>query len=231
MRPLFAFGALIGVAILIMALATLSRPNDGRTFAPKEEAESQSSAASQPPAPKPSAFNPERAQAFDKYKAGAVRATLSVENRGTLTLELYPKAAPKTVAHFVDLCKRHFYDGIKFHRVVPGFVAQAGDPNSKSVDGAELAATSPDDVPMKFGLGSGGSGKTVPLEAHLPHLPYTLGLARSQDPDTGDSQFYINLANNARLDSGYCVFGRIVAGEDIASKIQQGDRITRLSVP
>src|SRR5581483_10839430 len=142
-------------------------------------------------------------------------------NRGAMTLELYPKAAPKTVEHIVALAKKGFYDGIKFHRVVPGFVIQAGDPESKEI-GPEAFES--------HQVGTHGSGATVPLEANLSNLQDSLGLARSQDPNSGDSQFYINLADNTPLDGQYCVFGRIVRGADIAPKVRVGDRITRLRI-
>jgi len=215
MRMVLAFVALIGGAILVMAL--FGRPNDGKSFTPKEEAPPTSA-----PAQQAAAADPARAKAFDKYKEGAIQATLEIENRGTMKLELYPKAAPKTVAHFVELAKKGFYDGIKFHRIVPNFVIQAGDPESKNVG--------PDEFDSRM-VGTHGSGKMVPLEANLPHVKDSIGLARSQEEDSGDSQFYINLKDNADLDGKYCVFGRVIEGADIAAKVEKGDKITRLSVP
>jgi cyclophilin family peptidyl-prolyl cis-trans isomerase len=164
---------------------------------------------------------PSRDPALEKFKEGAIRATLEIENRGAMTLELYPKAAPKTVEHIVALARKGFYDGIKFHRVVPGFVIQAGDPESKEI-GPEAFES--------HQVGTHGSGKMVPLEANLSNLQDSLGLARAQDPNSGDSQFYINLADNTPLDGQYCVFGRIVRGADIAPKVRVGDRITRLRI-
>jgi cyclophilin family peptidyl-prolyl cis-trans isomerase len=159
----------------------------------------------------------DRLKAFDKVKEGAIRAELEIENRGKMVLELYPKAAPKTVEHVVSLIKQGFYDGIKFHRVEPGFVVQGGDPQSKNLSPEEFSANQ---------VGSHGSGKNVPLEATLPHLPNSVGLARAQDPNSGDSQFYINLKDNGdALDGGYCVFGMVVEGADIAPKIEVGDKI------
>lgn len=158
------------------------------------------------------------------------RVSMEIEKRGTIIVELLPKAAPKTVAHFLDLVHQKFYDGILFHRVIPGFVAQAGDPKSKKVDGTKIANLSDQDAAMQFHLGDGGSGKTVPLEATAPHDRGTLGLARSSDPNTGDSQFFFNLVPNHRLDNGYCVFGKVVKGQDVMDKIHQGDRIKSIRV-
>lgn len=158
------------------------------------------------------------------------RVDMVIEKRGTLTIELQPKAAPKTVAHFLKLVDKKFYDGILFHRVVPGFVAQAGDPGSKKYKPSDLSALSPEEIGEKYQLGGGGSGGNVPLEAKLPHDRGTLGLARSSDPDSGDSQFFFNLVPNHSLDSGYCVFGKIVKGENVMDKIQNGDRIKSVRV-
>jgi len=154
------------------------------------------------------------------------RVAMTIEKRGTFVIELFPKAAPKTVAHFLSLVKSHFYDGILFHRYVQGFVVQGGDPKSKTVKPEDIANISAEEVGDKYGLGAGGSTLgTVPLEATLPHDRGTIGLARSQAPDSGDSQFFINLAPNHRLDYQYCVFGKVVQGMDKIDQIRQGDRI------
>ncbi|HEV2474619.1 MAG TPA: peptidylprolyl isomerase [Chthonomonadales bacterium] len=168
---------------------------------------------------------------FAANSKGAVHATLVVEGKGAIGLELYPRAAPKTVSHFVSLAKRHFYDGILFHRVVPGFVAQAGDPTSKKVDQAQLKSMTPEQAASQLNLGNGGSGQTVPLETTLPNIPNSVGLARGKSEDSGDSQFYINLGNNVPLNGKYCVFGRVVSGQDVVGRIAMGDRITSLTVP
>ena len=148
-----------------------------------------------------------------------------------MKIEMYPKAAPKTVEHVVELCKKNFYDGILFHRVVSGFVAQAGDPDSKHFKSSELKGLTSDEVSAKFHLGSGGTGAKIPLEVGLPHAQFSVGLARSQEENSGDCQFYLNLNANSNLDSSYCVFGRIISGQEIAADIQIGDKITRFSVP
>ncbi len=158
------------------------------------------------------------------------RVLMTVKGRGTILIELLPAAAPKTVAHFLGLVKSHFYDGILFHRVLADFVAQAGDPKSKTVDGSKLRDISDGQVSAQYGLGMGGSGKTVSLEAKLPHERGTLGLARSQDPDSGDSQFFFNLKANHSLDGGYCVFGKVVDGIKVMDAIKQGDKIQSMTV-
>lgn len=158
------------------------------------------------------------------------RVDMVIEKRGTVSIELLPKSAPKTVAHFLKLTEKKFYDGILFHRVVPGFVAQAGDPASKKYKPSDLNGLSSEEIGNKFQLGSGGSGANVPLEAKTPHDRGTLGLARSQAPDSGDSQFFLNLVPNHSLDGNYCVFGKVTKGLDVMDKIQNGDRITSIRV-
>jgi cyclophilin family peptidyl-prolyl cis-trans isomerase len=175
--------------------------------------------------------DPKDLLSYDKVTQGAIHATLEIEGRGVMTLELYPQAAPQTVKHLQDLCAQHFYDGLLFHRVVPGFVAQAGDPNSKPIESAKIAGLTEDQITQQYHLGGGGSGKTVPLEAKLPHKQFSLGLARSEATSSGDSQFFINLKDNTSLDGKYCAFGRIVQGAEIANQIKPGDRIKRLSIP
>ena len=148
-----------------------------------------------------------------------------IEKRGTIRIELSPMDAPKTTAHFLDLVDRRFYDGILFHRLDPKFVAQAGDPESRKVDGAKIASITPNEAAQVYRLGLGGSGKTVPLEATAPCMRGTVGLGHSANPDSGDSQFFFNLSDNHRLDNQYTVFGKVVRGLDVMDAIRQGDRI------
>ena len=237
--PLLGIVGLILAAILLTAVVSSRHPNRGalppadqaRVDEEKEqeEARKQQSTSKTPPtdpkmgkptlspATPPSDTTP---MTFEQVKAGAQKATLEVEGRGKIVMELYPKAAPQTVAHFLDLCSQHFYDGIKFHRLEPGFVVQGGDPESKNASVEEFDAK---------GIGSHDSGKTVPLEAHLLHKKYSIGLARSQSPDSGDCQFYFNLNDNPALDGKYCVFGMVVEGQDVVDKIQKGDVIKSLT--
>ena len=152
---------------------------------------------------------------------------MKIKNCGELTLELFPKDAPATVAHFLHLVNTKFYNGILFHRVVPHFVAQAGDPASKKLKGSEIAHMDPTQVSQLYGLGAGGSGTNVPFEQNsLKNEPGTIALALSSPASaTGDSQFFINLVYNKFLDGQYCVFGKVVKGMNLITKIKQGDRI------
>ncbi len=170
---------------------------------------------------------PNPALAADK----PVQIEMKIEGRGTVMLELYPADAPKTVAHMVDLCKRKFYDGILVHRVEPGFVVQAGDPKTKTLKPAEMAAMS-DQRKMELRIGAGGSGKSIPFEVNnKTHRPGTMAMALSAPRSaTGDSQWFINLEANHQLDGDYCVFGKVTKGMDVVKKIKVGDRIASMQV-
>src|SRR2546428_13230978 len=124
---------------------------------------------------------------------GAPKGTYAKINTslGCIEVQLYPSAAPKTVANFVNLSRTGFYNNLVWHRIVAGFVISTGDPQTRN-GGGETAL-----------WGEGGSGKTVPLEINSTlHNDYGyLGMARSTDPNSGSSQFYINLANNTSLNS------------------------------
>jgi peptidylprolyl isomerase len=122
---------------------------------------------------------------------------------GRVVIALRPDLAPKTVAHFKELVRRGFYDGLAFHRVIPGFMAQGGDPK---------------------GDGTGGSGQTVPAEFSQAHfLRGTVGLARSEDPNSGDSQFFICYAPQPNLDGNYTIFGQVISGMKAVDALKQGD--------
>lgn len=126
-----------------------------------------------------------------------VYATLNTSN-GTIVVELYRAQAPKTVNNLVSLAQSGFYSNLVWHRIVKGFVIQTGDPNTRNGD--------------RSTWGQGGSSQTVPLEIDptLHNNIGYLGMARSSDPNSGSSQFYINLANNNSLDGQYTVFGKVI---------------------
>ena len=128
--------------------------------------------------------------------------------RGNIEFKLYPKKAPNTVTRIIELVNQGFYDGVKFHRVVPNFVIQAGDPT---------------------GTGTSGSGKKLKAEFNdIQHIKGTVAMARTQDPDSADSQFYIALTTLPHLDKKYTVFGQVVEGLDVINKIEQNDVIVSM---
>ena len=237
--PLWGFVALILSAVILTSLISKKHTNNG-AIPPAEQARIDEQkqiddankynathkisdgkdAKKTTPSATPEGAPDTSAMTFDQVKDGAVKVTMNVKGKGDIVMELYPKAAPKTVAHFVELVKQNFYSGIKFHRLEPGFVIQGGDPESKDANVEEFEAK---------GIGTHGSGKMVPLEAHLLHKKYSVGLARSSALDSGDSQFYINLNDNASLDGQYCVFGMVTQGQDVVDKLEKGDVISTLT--
>jgi len=136
-------------------------------------------------------------------------------SRGTIVLELFEDHAPNTVANFIDLAGREFYDGTRFHRVMPGFMAQGGDPNSR---------------PGATGMpGSGGPGHRIAdehtREDRRNHFTGSVAMAKSPPPDTAGSQFYICFAPPVHLNGQHTVFGRVLEGEEVAMALQQDDEI------
>ena len=128
-------------------------------------------------------------------------------NFGDIEIEFFADAATKTVENFVKLAKSGFYDGLAFHRIVRGFVIQGGDPNTKS-------------AANRSKWGTGGPGWTVKAEFNKnKHSRGALSMARSQDPNSAGSQFFIVLKDSNFLDGQYTVFGRVTAGMDAVDKI------------
>jgi cyclophilin family peptidyl-prolyl cis-trans isomerase len=130
---------------------------------------------------------------------------------GKIVVALYEKDAPKTSANFLKLAKEKFYDGTTFHRVIPGFMVQGGDPTSK-------------DASARSRHGTGGPGYTVEAEIKREHKRGTLATARTGDevnPErrSSGSQFFINVKDNSFLNNNYTVFGEVIAGMDVVDKI------------
>jgi len=133
---------------------------------------------------------------------------------GNIELKFFPDVAPNHVNNFIELAKKGFYDGTTFHRVIPGFMIQGGDPNSKTPD--------------KSTHGMGGPGYTVKAEFNaMPHKKGTLSMARSASPDSAGSQFFICVAAAPFLDRQYTVFGEVVSGIEVADKIVGQPRDTK----
>jgi len=133
---------------------------------------------------------------------------------GKIEVKFFPDVAPNHVNNFIELAQRGFYDGTTFHRVIPGFMIQGGDPNSKDPD--------------KLKHGTGGPGYTVKAEFNKkPHKRGTLSMARAAHPDSAGSQFFICVADSSFLDGQYTVFGEVVSGMDVADKIVSQPRDRR----
>ena len=129
---------------------------------------------------------------------------------GMVVIELFPDKAPKHIEQIKRLIRQGFYDNLAFHRVIDGFMAQGGDPR---------------------GDGTGGSGKNIPAEfSNTPHKRGILSMARAQDPNSADSQFFIVLKDSPFLDGQYTVFGRVISGMEFVDKIKKGSPMKNGSV-
>ncbi|OOM67985.1 peptidylprolyl isomerase [Clostridium sp. BL-8] len=133
-------------------------------------------------------------------------ATMTVDGYGVIQAELYPETAPNTVNNFIDLANKNFYNNLKFHRVIKGFMIQGGDPK---------------------GDGTGGPGYSIKGEFtsngfpnSLKHTKGVLSMARTQDPDSAGSQFFIMSGDAPNLDGDYAAFGKVISGMDVVDKIQ-----------
>lgn len=137
----------------------------------------------------------------------AAEETATIEtSMGSITLKFFPDVAPGHVKNFKDLAKKGFYNGTTFHRVIPGFMIQGGDPNTKDQD--------------RSNDGMGGSGTNIKAEFNKkPHVRGTLSMARSSDPNSASSQFFICVAPSSFLDGQYTVFGEVISGMDVVDKI------------
>jgi cyclophilin family peptidyl-prolyl cis-trans isomerase len=227
MRPLIGIFLLVLVAIGLAIFSTHLHPGGDLPAAEMQAEQDQKDAeAKKAKVDARKAAVDHSAGAFDAVKAGATRATLTFVGKGPIQIELYPAAAPKTVEQISGLIKRGFYTGIKVHRLETGTTGPNGEPGLKlfQFGDPESAKSEPADFTTNK-IGSHGSGVMVPLEVKLPHVKYSIGLARSQSEDSGDCQMYINTDNNPGLDGDYCIFGRVVGGQDVLSTIKVGDVI------
>jgi len=151
------------------------------------------------------------AEEKDNDKAKLPQVLLKT-NKGEILLELYEDEAPNTVANFINLAEKKFYDGLKFHRVIAGFMAQGGDPT---------------------GTGSGGPGYKIKCECvrkdHRKHDRGVISMAHA-GKDTGGSQFFITFEKTPHLDGKHTVFGHVIKGMDVVDKIKRGDVIEKATV-
>ena len=150
---------------------------------------------------------------LENYETENPLVAMEIEEYGAIVIELYPDKASNTVNNFISLVKSGFYDNNSFHRLVPGFVLQGGDPD---------------------GLGSGGPGYTIKgefknngyTENDLKHEERIVSMARSQDNDSAGSQFFIMLAESTYLDGDYAAFGKVIDGFDIIKEIEKEEVVS-----
>ena len=136
--------------------------------------------------------------------------TITMENDKKIVIELEPKTAPNTVANFISLVEDGFYDGLIFHRVIPGFMIQGGDPDGTGMGGPDYA--------IKGEFTSNG------FENTLTHERGVISMARSQDPDSAGSQFFIMTEQATHLDGDYAAFGKVTEGMETVDEIVAADR-------
>ena len=158
------------------------------------------------PAATPKAAEEERPMSYYENKIAELHTS-----SGEIDIRFFPDKAPGHVKNFIDLAEKGFYNGSKFHRVIPGFMIQGGDPNTISGD------------PSTWG--TGGSGKNIPAEFNdVHHKRGIVSMARSNDPNSASSQFFICVADAGFLDRQYTVFGEVTKGMDVADKIVNAPR-------
>ena len=183
---------LLLVCVLLLAGCAQSAP----------KSEPQAADPTEPPAAEETAAEE---TAEEKTEGGNPIVTIQMKDLGTITVELYPDVAPNTVANFVTLAQSGFYDGLTFHRVIPGFMIQGGDP---------------------LGNGTGGPGYSIKgefsqngVKNDLKHTRGVISMARSMDPNSAGSQFFIMHADAPHLDGGYAAFGKVTDGLDVVDAI------------
>lgn len=165
------------------------------------------------------------------YKPQGDEVAVFDTSKGTIRVRLDAKGAPIHVANFCELASAGFYDGLKFHRYVPGFVIQGGCPNTRDMVPEDVAAgkPGPDGMP-----GTGGPGYRIREEfstnPNNSHVDGALAMARAQDPNSAGSQFYFCLGPQHMLDSGYTVFGTTIEGLDVISSLRAGDVINSVRI-
>ena len=139
-----------------------------------------------------------------------INIKIEMENGGTIRAELYPDIAPITVENFVKLVKNQFYDGLIFHRVIPGFMIQGGDPEGNGMGGP--------------GYGIKGEFLSNGFKNDLKHTRGVLSMARAMDPNSAGSQFFIMVADAPHLDGDYAGFGKVIEGMDVVDQIVSAER-------
>jgi len=207
----------IPVVLLTLALVASFFALQGCSTASTGKQDPAASETEPVPAQQPAATDTQEDKLYTAaYKPNGKEIVVIETDKGPIKFEFYAEDAPNTVAAFIELAQKGFYDGTKFHRVEPNFVIQGGDPLSKTDD------------PM---VGTGGPGYSLKAEFNSrQHLDGTVSMARSQSPDSAGSQFYICLGPQPFLDGQYTVFGQVTEGMDVVRTIAVGDVMKSVTV-
>jgi cyclophilin family peptidyl-prolyl cis-trans isomerase len=191
----------------MVVLAACSQTNGDGATAQSEPATATATAATAPTESAATATEPQEKPMSDYENKVAEIHT----SAGEIDVRFFPDVAPKHVRNFIDLAQKGFYNGTKFHRVIPGFMIQGGDPNTISGDPGTW--------------GTGGAPSNVPAEFNtVSHKRGILSMARSQDPNSASSQFFIVVKDSPFLDRQYSVFGEVTKGMDVADTIVNAPR-------
>jgi len=155
-----------------------------------------------------------------KTSPGAGPAVIVIETeKGTFEIETYPNEAPKTVAHILALINKRFYNGQRAHRVVPGFVMQFGDQQTRDMTKEKM-----------WGRIEGPPVGAAEFSKLRTHVKGAVGMAHNGDAAKADTQFYVVLSDQHALDNRYVVFGKVISGMEVVQKLQYADRIVRVTV-
>jgi cyclophilin family peptidyl-prolyl cis-trans isomerase len=158
-------------------------------------------------------------QSLAKTSPGAGAVIVVETEKGTFEFETYPNEAPKTVAHIIGLVNKRFYNGQRIHRVVPGFVVQMGDQQTRDMTKEKM-----------WGRAVGPQVGVAEFSKLRTHVRGAVAMAHGGDASKADTQFYITLNAAPRLDGDYVVFGKVISGMDVVQKLQYADRIVRVTV-
>ena len=189
-REALGLAALLGTSLLTLSGCESGEPTAADASAPSDEGEDGS------------LYVPAE---DDPYATGVHHATIEVEGYGTMEVALNANVAPITVSNFCHLAEEGFYDGLTFHRIIEGFMIQGGDPQGNGTGGAEK--------------NSKGEFSSNGVENSIPHVRGTISMARSQDPDSASSQFFIMQETAEHLDGEYAAFGNVTSGIEVVDAI------------
>ncbi len=204
-RTRFLATAIAVLGTLALTVVPAPRIDGKKVTTPAAEAQP-----ADPKAADPKTADPKASDAKKGTPRVKQSAIITMDKGGEIKIDFYPADAPKTVENFVTLAKKGFYDGLVFHRVEPGFVAQGGDPK---------------------GNGTGGPGYQIKAEFNKQkHVRGTVAMARSQSPDSAGSQFYICFKPAPFLDGNYTVFGIVTSGMEVVDGIKIGDKMKSVKI-
>jgi peptidyl-prolyl cis-trans isomerase B (cyclophilin B) len=224
------------IAVLCGCVSVSEAPQDSSGSASSSASASNSSGGTQNGAAgsttaSSSSTQTEEAQLYTPaYHLNGKEIAVIKTSKGTIKVKFFDKDAPIASANFIELSLKGFYNGIRFHRYLARYIIQGGDPNTKSVSAAEVAAA---DASQSGAFGTGGPGYSIKDEyATNPHLHVdgSIAMARTDNPNSGGSQFYFALAPLPQLDHRYTVFGQATEGLDVIHNLRAGDEIISVTI-